>query len=60
MNILAQASNEGVSLVNTFIQALNGDLSAIITSAIVIGVIVLGAVMAWRIAKKFASGGYDS
>lgn len=50
---MAQTTNQGVQDIVDAIDGLKPDVSTIVTGAIGLGIIVLGASIAWRVAKKF-------
>lgn len=50
---MAQTPNEGVTEIVNAINGLKPDVSSIVLAGIGLGIIVLGAMIAWRVAKKF-------
>ena len=51
--LLAQETNTGVQDIVTAINGLRPDITTIVTAGIGLGIIVLGAMIAWKVAKKF-------
>ena len=50
---MAQTTNQGVQNIVTAIDGLKPDVTTIVISGIGLGIIVLGAMVAWRVAKRF-------
>jgi len=51
--LFAQAPNAGVTEIVTAINGLAPDVTTIVIAGISLGIIVLGAIMAWKVAKRF-------